>query len=252
MGEKGYFALSKLSKNQPSEQQKSKRVVFCKRHEDKTPDDWKHALEAVGDVKEYTWYPVELRAKFNQLRASWTYMNDKERYQGAFQRPKRWFPKKEWDTTRHQRVFGMTTSTGKILTFLVPKPWTSEDWAIKLEKKVAPFLKKCFPNKRDFVILLDGEPLLHAPPAKRSMAKFGISVLPGWPKYSAELNPQENVWPKGEVILRDLEKPGDSFETFQKNVEKAVRMYPSPEKLVPSMTKRVKECLERGGDPLRK
>ena len=113
--------------------------------------------------------------------------------------------------------------------------------------------KKAFPGKRDFVLLLDGEPLLHAPAARRSMANFNISVLPGWPKYSAELNPQENVWPIAERYLRDkLEKDGDSFETFQKNVEKAVHMYPSPGKLVGSMASRVKECLDKGGDPLRK
>ena len=39
----------------------------------------------------------------------------------------------------------------------------------------------------------------------------------------------------------------DEFEDFQLNIQKAVLAYPTPEKLIPSMATRVKECLERHG-----
>ena len=73
-----------------------KRVAFCKRYEGKNAAQWKSFLQGVGDFKEFTWYPKELRPKFYKLRSSWTYMSKKERSQPAFQRPKRWFKKEEW------------------------------------------------------------------------------------------------------------------------------------------------------------
>ncbi len=52
---------------------------------------------------------------------------------------------------------------------------------------------RTFPDKRAFQLLLDGESLLHAPPAKRAMREHGITTLDDWPGYSPELNPQEHV-----------------------------------------------------------
>ena len=145
-------------------------------------------------VKEFTWYPKKLQPRFMRLRARSTIMNAKERKQGAFQRPKRWFPRKDYKTTKKQWVFGMTTSNGKSLQFLVAKPRTAEQWAVDIKKRVVPFLKKCFPDRTSFQVLLDGEPLLQAPPAKAALTAGGVKVLPNWPKYSAQLNPQEHVW----------------------------------------------------------
>ena len=54
------------------------------------------------------------------------------------------------------------------------------------------------------------------------MREASITVLPDWPKYSPDLNPQENVWPIAENILRAKEKDTDSFETFQKHCARAV------------------------------
>jgi len=80
------------------------------------------------------------------------------------------------------------------------------------------------------------------------MKAANITVLPQWPKYSPDLNPQEHVWSWAETHLRDeLETGSDSFETFQKNVVKAVNAYPSSSKLVGSMARKCKELLERSG-----
>ena len=251
LAEEGYYPEKKLNKSDPSEVQKTRRVNFCKKHKDKLPQQWPPVLQAVADIKEFTWYPQRLKPKHKRLRAPWTYMRKAEKKKGPFLRPKRWFPKKEYRTTKKQKVFGLSTSNGKILAFKVPTPWSAGPWGKEVKKRVAPFLRKAFPGKRTFVILLDGEKIFHTPAVKALMKAEGISVFPGWPPHSPEINPQENVWPWAENYQRDeLEEDADTFDTFGKNCVKAVKAYPSAHKLVPSMSKRIKQCLERNGGAL--
>ena len=100
------------------------------------------------------------------------------------------------------------------------------------------------------MILLDGEGLLRTPAAKRVYKEFGITLLPGWPSSSPELNPQENVWPWAENYLRNtLEHDAtDTIEDFQKNIVKAVQAYESPLSLIPSMAKRIRKAIENKGN----
>ena len=72
--------------------QVKKRLTFARAHLDKTPAAWKSELQAVGDIKEFTYYPRDLRPKLAQLRAPWTYMTAAEKKKPEFQRPKRWYP----------------------------------------------------------------------------------------------------------------------------------------------------------------
>ena len=150
-------------------------------------------------------------------------------------------------------VFGFTTSTGQKLAFLVPQPWSTEQWAVELRNRVGPFLRSCFPGRRRFQVLLDGERLLHGPEARSAMAEFGITVLPGLPLYSPDLNPQENVWSWAEDRLRDIELDSDTFGQFQVKVMRAVSEYPieAGVKLVPCMGKRLGEVIEKGGAALK-
>ena len=153
-----------------------------------------------------------------------------------------------YSKTKKQKVFGMVTSTGKSLVFLVEKPYDKFKWAEDLKKKVVPFLKKCFPNLSEYRILLDGEKLFTAAPAKKVMAENNVSLLPFWPGYSPDLNPQENVWAWAETELRRLETGKDKFPVFQKNCLKAVKAYPGAKKLVGSMAKRCQKILlSKGG-----
>ena len=72
--------------------QVKKRLTFARAHLDKTPAACKSELEAVGDIKEFTYYPRDLRPKLAQLRAPWTYMTAAEKKKPEFQRPKLWYP----------------------------------------------------------------------------------------------------------------------------------------------------------------
>ena len=240
LAEKGYKPNRKIQKSDPGPALQKKRLVFVRKYKDRTANQWKGKLQGVSDYKEFTFYPQGLRSRFKRFRATWTYMTKKEKKTPPFARPKRWFPKKDWKKVKKFKVFGMCTSNGKSLAFPVPYPNTGEQWASDIKTHVAPFLKKSFPNLSSYEILLDGEPLLHCPEAKAMLKKYNITVLQGWPKYSPDMNPQENVWAWAEPALRKLEKPQDTFAKFQKKVLKAVRAYPSAGKLVPAMAKRCK------------
>jgi len=212
-------------------------------------------VQAVADIKEFTYYPKKMLAKFLRIRAGKTIMTKEERKKQAFQRPKRWFPGKLWKLTRKQKIFGLTTSNGKIFTCLIPmgeKEWTATKFAEIVKKRLGPFLKKAFPDRKTFQILLDGEKVFHAPEAKRAMKRQGMKVLPEYPPYSPDLNPQENVWPWAEKELRKLGTPRDTFETFQKKAQQAICNYVSPEKLVASIAKRCRRCLEKHGEMIEK
>ena len=49
-----------------------------------------------------------------------------------------------------------------------------------------------------------------------------ITVFPGWPGYSPDLNPQEHIWPWSEAKVRELEKDNDTFDDFGDKVLEAI------------------------------
>jgi hypothetical protein len=185
LADKGFTARKKKRKTDLGPTTVRKRMKFCKKHENKDADEWKDFLQGVGDFKKFTWYPKTLQPSFKRLRASWTYMNDKESHQPMFQRPKRWFKKEDWKKTKKMKIFGLTTSNGKQISFEVPYgkgQFSSAKWAVFLKKRVGPFLKRAFPTKTTFNLLLDGEGLLHAPEATAAMTELGSTISPHGPQ----------------------------------------------------------------------
>ena len=96
-------------------------------------------------------------------------------------------------------------------------------------------------------MLLDGESILHTAEAKIAMKEHGVRILPRWPSHSPDLNPQENVWAWAEKDLRRAEKKEDTFTTFKWRVAHVSKRYPNSAALVPSMAKRIAECMKRKG-----
>ena len=50
-----------------------------------------------------------------------------------------------------------------------------------------------------------------------------------------------------EKHLRGAERKRDTFSVFKQRVTRAAAAYPQAERLVPSMAKRMRECLKRKG-----
>ena len=247
LGEKGFIAKKKINRNDPGPAVRRKRLAVATKYIGKSADDWATELQAVGDWKEFAWYPKVLQARFKQLRARWTYMHKDEVGKPAFVRPARWFKRSDYKKVKKQRIFGFTTSNGKSLCFPIPKPWSTELWADDIANKVVPFLRNAFPRRTSFTILIDGEQLLHGPAAKAAMSAAGIKVFAGWPGYSPDMNPQENVWAWAEVELRRQEKEDDPFDLWVGKALKACKVYPSSHLLIPSMASRMRAVYENDG-----
>ena len=115
-------------------------------------------------------------------------------------------------------MFGFPTSSGRQLAVAVPPPFTSKNFAVVVRRRLVLLLRAEFPSRRHFRILLDGEPRLHALPAKAAFAQFGIEVLPSRPAYSPDLNPEENIWPWVLRQLRNRKHYTTSFVVFTAKV----------------------------------
>ena len=109
------------------------------------------------------------------------------------------------------------------------------------------FFRDNFTGSATIRILIDEEPLLHTYIGKAAFAQFGMHALAGWPKYSPDLNPQENVWSWVEEALRKQEKRSDTFDVFWKKIFVVSRRYPGAGALIPSMAQRLQAVLDLKG-----
>ena len=157
------------------------------------------------------------------------------------------FTRKEYKTTKKGKVLGFTASAGKMIFLRCPSPWDSAMFAKLVRKKVGPLFRAAFPDRADIRTLIDGEPLLQTDVAKAALSEFGIKAMSGWPRYSPDLNPQENVWSWIENALRKKEDPADTFEDFCRKLLRVAHRYPSPATLIGTMANRIQEVLKSKG-----
>ena len=94
---------------------------------------------------------------------------------------------------RQVKIFGCVLSCGASWAVPMSKPCTTETWCAMVRTQLYPMLKRKFPERSEWTILLDGEKLMHTPMAKALYKSKGIKILPHWPAYSPDLNPQERA-----------------------------------------------------------
>ena len=140
LAEKGFHAKKKINKYDFGPKWRKARMKFARTYTGMSTEQWTSKLQAVGDITEFVWYPKVLQPRHKQLRASWTYMTEQERWKPAFSRPKRWFKGSDYKKTQKFKVFGLTASTGKSLVFLWPHGCTTEKWATLVKNRDIPFL----------------------------------------------------------------------------------------------------------------
>ena len=157
------------------------------------------------------------------------------------------FTRKEYRATQKGKVLGFTASSGQMIYLRCPRPWNSTAFAKLVRNKVGPFFRSAFPDRTAIRILIDSEPLLHTHEAKAAFAEFGMEAMPDWPKYSPDLNPQENIWSWVEKALRKEEHRNDSFDDFFRKLLRVARRYPSADALIGKMTNRIEEVLKWKG-----
>ena len=106
--EAGYKGEDKIRKDAPSEKNRKQRLAFAKEHVHRTPQGWLEYLSAVGDMKNYGWYPKRLQSKHKILRVKRTYMRKSEKYKPGFLRPESWFSKQDWKNVKKVKMLAFT------------------------------------------------------------------------------------------------------------------------------------------------
>ena len=214
LNDDGYSMLEKLSRDDGdgSKEWLERRCDFCRDHAD---TNWETQLQAAGDFHFFTYYPPSLKRRHAVKSAPRTIMSAAERKKAAFQKPRRHvFKKKEYKMVQKAKVFGLTTSTGKVLNCITKQHPESKDFCKLVDNRIGPFMKAEFPNRRWNTLLLDGEPLMHTDEAKAMLRKWNLKVLPNWPAHSPDLNPEDSlsfVWKSPTVGARCLSPSISSF-----------------------------------------
>ena len=247
--EKGFFNLEKIEKDAPTESDRKLRHAFAKKHLHRTERGWLSYIQAVGDLKLFAWYPPKLQKRHRHLRVKKTWMKYSERFKPGFLRPKDWCTRKEWKEVQQVKVLGFTCSNGACWAHVCPKPWNNLRFAELMDQKFAPWLKRQFPGKREFRLLLDGERLLHAEKPREIFAKHGFKCLEEWPPRSPDMNPQENTWSLVDRTLRKEEPKGEAYEAFCERVARVNRKLPRGTacNLVKSLARRMQQVEKRKG-----
>ena len=250
MRDKGFQMGEKKAVDDKGDAWRKTRLHWCKLRRGWTEERCRSYVQGVADFKEFTYYAKKLKVRFQVKSCHRTIMSKGERNKPAFQKPKKAkiFERGVYKKgAKRCKVFGVTTSIGKVLVLPSKKLHpTSEDW-IKMVPLVAQFMKDCYPDRTSYTLLLDGETILNTAEARAVMKSHGLRILQNWPSHSPDLNPQENLWAWAEARLRKDEKKTDTFAVFKRRVVAACKNYPSPEKLVPALAGRIATCLARRG-----
>ena len=84
-------------------------MAFCKAHEHRTPGMWVNHIHGCGDLKDVTYYPRKMKARFARYRCSWTYMKQCEKYKSKFLKPRKqnMFTRKEHKNVKKCKIWAL-------------------------------------------------------------------------------------------------------------------------------------------------
>ena len=251
--DKGFSMHDKLAGDDLGEKWRLRRLAFSKTHAGRTARQWTRRVQAVADFRYFVYFPKKMKTRHKRKSAPRTIMHQRERKKAPFLKPRSHvFKRSEYKCVQKVKVFGLTTSAGASLLCHVPTQLRAADWVKLVKRRIGPFMRQAFPQRKTCTLLLDGETLMHTPEAKAAMREAGLKPLPDWPSHSPDLNPQENVWAWAEPKLRKAETMADSFEKFKQRVAVVCQKYPGGRKLVPSLAHRMELCLQKAGGSIRK
>ena len=72
LAEKGYVPTEKIEKGDPGLATRKARVAWCEQKHGWSANQWARRLQAAADLKDYTFYPRTMKARFKRWRATWT------------------------------------------------------------------------------------------------------------------------------------------------------------------------------------
>ena len=88
----------KAVKSEVSPEVEQNRLTFCRKNEKKTSEKWLQKVQAVGDFKDFTWYPPNMQRRAKRYATKYTYLRPGEKHKRGLTRPKdgRWFSRQEF------------------------------------------------------------------------------------------------------------------------------------------------------------
>ena len=165
LAQKGHKMREKLARDDKGEKWRRTRMVWCGRKRSRTATQWAETLQGCGDFRYFNFYPRGMKARHARKSAPRTIMSKKERRHANFTKPRKHiFKRSEYKRTQQVKVFGLTTSNGKLLICRAPKNPDANDWIRLVEKRVGPFMREAFPGRARMTILLAS---IHLKPRQR-------------------------------------------------------------------------------------
>ena len=226
--EKDLPARTPRQKPLKTKRMKEKRLQFANDHLDWSVEDW----EGIAFSDE-----------------TWIQLRENGRLQFVRRRPGEAFlPECVSTKVKHDvkvMIFGAITPSAKSQLIFVDGTVNAARYQQILEKvKIVDFLKN---GRNSRQLMEDGAPAHRAATTKRWHADRGITLFPGWPGNSPDLNPIENLWSQMKDMQREERATSVSGlkRIAQKVWGKVSRDY--LEKLYESMPRRMQAVIDAQG-----
>ena len=143
----GYKYLERPRQDDPNAVHKNLRNTFANKHAKKNSSYWCRFLQAVGDITTVTYSPPSIAHLSHRHATKKTLMKTSEK--SKFSRPRNGLTKEQRKKQQKFKllVFLSPAENGTCLVLPLPMPYTAPDVGKLIEKRVAPWLTKLYPDK---------------------------------------------------------------------------------------------------------